>query len=255
MTIVKFRLRFSAESEHDMSHNVSALDLRILKCRITISVFAVLDVKVHEFLLNSIVTIHLTDHILHLNAIGADILDCRSTDFARDVRKIFHTPESFLRCPLTEIVKDYSGTDRNQDLSRRLLRWSLLVEMRFLTTLRVTVGTFLAILQDFNEINLRVKNSSLEVVSKKKIAAATDMENRTGQFLKIDINKVRHRVILHKAPCLHLHSEGVHLRQILIVFCFYHREAFLQNTDNQRFVYGRVGKNDHPRTFKSFILN
>ena len=64
---------------------------------------------------------------------------------------------------------------------------------------------------------------SLEIVCEQKVAAAADVKNRTGQFLKLDIDKIRHRIILDETSRLHLHAEGVHLSQILVIFRVYHR--------------------------------
>ena len=80
----------------------------------------------------------------------------------------------------------------------------------------------MALIQYFYEIYLRVQDRPFEIVREEQIAAAADMQNRTRQFLKFDIDKISHRIIFHETAGLHLHSEGVHLRKILIVFCLDH---------------------------------
>ena len=72
-------------------------------------------------------------------------------------------------------------------------------------------------IQDFNEINLRMQNRPLEIVRKKQIASATDVKHRTGQFRELYIHKICNGIIFNETPCLHLHSEGVHLCEILVV--------------------------------------
>ena len=80
----------------------------------------------------------------------------------------------------------------------------------------------IALVEDFYEINLRMKNSSFEILSKKQITAPSDMQYRTRQFLKFYINKIRNRIIFNEAFRFHLHPEGVHLCKILVVLCLYH---------------------------------
>lgn len=84
-------------------------------------------------------------------------------------------------------------------------------------------ATILTIVKYLYEIDFRVQDSALEVVREQKIAAAADMQDRTGKIRKLDIHEVRHRVILHEAPCIHLHPEGVHPGQILIICSLYHK--------------------------------
>ena len=67
-----------------------------------------------------------------------------------------------------------------------------------------------------------MQDGALEVVGKEQVAATSDMEDRTGKFCKLHIDKIRHRIIFHETACLHLHTEGVHLGEVLIMFCLYH---------------------------------
>ena len=80
----------------------------------------------------------------------------------------------------------------------------------------------LALVQDLDEIDLGVQDSALEVVCEKQIAAAAYMKDRLCQLTELDVHKIRHRIILHETTSLHLHPEGVHLGQILIIGCSYH---------------------------------
>ena len=67
-----------------------------------------------------------------------------------------------------------------------------------------------------------MQDSTLEIIGKQQIAAAADMKDRTGQLLELYVHKISHRIIFHETAGLHLHTEGVHLSQILIVFGLYH---------------------------------
>ena len=78
--------------------------------------------------------------------------------------------------------------------------------------------------QHLYEIDLRVQNGSLEVICEKQVAATADMKHGSGKFLKIYVHQVRYRIIFHETAGLHLHSEGVHLRKVLIIICLYHIE-------------------------------
>ena len=80
----------------------------------------------------------------------------------------------------------------------------------------------MALVQDFNEIYLRMQDRTLEIIGEKQIAAATYMQHRPRQFIELDIHKISHRIILNETARLHPHPEGVHLRQILIILRLYH---------------------------------
>ena len=80
----------------------------------------------------------------------------------------------------------------------------------------------LTLVQNFNKVDSGMQDSTFEIICKKKVAATSDMQYRTSQLLKLDIHKIRYRIIFHETARLHLHSEGVHLRQILIIFRPYH---------------------------------
>ena len=67
-----------------------------------------------------------------------------------------------------------------------------------------------------------MQDRPLEIVSKQQITTTTDMKHRTSQFLKLYIHQISHRIILHETAGLHLHSEGVHLCQILVIGSFDH---------------------------------
>ena len=75
MSVIQAWLRLARKRKDHMGHYIAALDFRILEDGITIPVSAFPDSEIHEFLLNSIITIHRADHILDLNAIGSDILN------------------------------------------------------------------------------------------------------------------------------------------------------------------------------------
>ena len=90
-----------------------------------------------------------------------------------------------------------------------------------LTRYRLTTVTRVVI-QDLYEVDLRVQDCAFEVIGEEEVAAAADVQHRAGQFLELNVHKVCHRIIFHETARLHLHSEGVHLRQILIVFGLYH---------------------------------
>ena len=113
------------------------------------------------------------------------------------MREVLHTPQTFLRSPLTEVIEHDSRSNRHHHF-------------------------ILALVQNLNEVDLRVQDSTFEIISKKQIAAPADMKHRACKLIKLDIDKIRHRVILHETTCLHLHAEGVHLSQILIVLRPYH---------------------------------
>ena len=51
------------------------------------------------------------DHILDLHTVCTDVLNCSSADFSRNIRQILYTPKSFLRRPITKIIKNDAGTD------------------------------------------------------------------------------------------------------------------------------------------------
>ena len=89
--------------------------------------------------------------------------------------------------------------------------------------------------QDLDEIDLGMQDSALEVVCKQQIAAAADMKNRRSQFLEFYIHKIGHRIIFHETAGLHLHSEGIHLGQILIVFGLNHYPILLECRQLGRF--------------------
>ena len=80
----------------------------------------------------------------------------------------------------------------------------------------------LMVIQYFYEIDFGMKYRALEVVNKQQVAAASDMKHRTSQLFELDVHKIRYRIILDETARLHLHSEGVHLGEILVVFCLYH---------------------------------
>ena len=67
-----------------------------------------------------------------------------------------------------------------------------------------------------------MQDRTFKIVSKQQITTATDMKNRTSQLLKLDIHQVGHRIILNETASRHLHTEGVHLGQILIILSPYH---------------------------------
>ena len=76
--------------------------------------------------------------------------------------------------------------------------------------------------QDFYKVYLRMKDSTLEIISEQEIASTTDMKNRPCKLLKLNVHKISHRIILYETARLHLHPEGIHLRQILIILRLYH---------------------------------
>lgn len=80
----------------------------------------------------------------------------------------------------------------------------------------------MALIQDFDEIDLRVQDSALEISREEEVATSSDMKDGTGKFGELYIHKVSHRIIFHETACLHLHSEGVHPCEVLIVFGLYH---------------------------------
>ena len=80
----------------------------------------------------------------------------------------------------------------------------------------------LALVQNLNEIDLRMQHRAFEVIGKEEIAATTDMQHRTRKLLEFDIHKVCYRIILDETAGLHLHTEGVHLCKILIIRGLYH---------------------------------
>ena len=84
----------------------------------------------------------------------------------------------------------------------------------------------MAVVKHFNEIDLGMQDRTFEVICEEQVAAATDMQYRTRKFLKLDINQICHRIIFHETASLHLHSKGVHLCQILIVFRLDHNLTF-----------------------------
>ena len=77
MTIVKTRLRCAGKGEDHMGHDVTSLDLRILEDGVTITVLTLLYPEVDKLLLNCIIAIHLTDHILDLDTVSTDVLHSR----------------------------------------------------------------------------------------------------------------------------------------------------------------------------------
>ena len=80
----------------------------------------------------------------------------------------------------------------------------------------------LALVKNFNKIDLGVKDGTFEIFCKKKIATATDMQYRTRQLVKFYINQICHRIILNETLSLDLHPEGIHLSQILVISRFNH---------------------------------
>ena len=85
-----------------------------------------------------------------------------------------------------------------------------------------------------------MKDSTLEIICKQEIAATADMKNRTSQLLKLNIHKIRHRIIFNETARLHLHSEGVHLGKVLIIGRIYHFNIDLPvHPDNNVFLNRR----------------
>ena len=80
--------------------------------------------------------------------------------------------------------------------------------------------------QNFNEVDFGMKDCALEIICKEQIASATDMKHRTRKFLKLYFYQISHRIILDETASLHLHSEGIHLGQILVILRLNHRETF-----------------------------
>ena len=241
MTVIQPWLRLTGQLEHHMSDDITTSYLRILEYRITITVLALLHIEIHKLFLNSVVAINCLDDILNLNSIRSDILHSGSTDLTRDIRQVLHTPKAFLSRPLTEIVEDYSGTYRYEDWRRRFLHSLRSVghrRSRWSACRRMTVDILTALIQNLYEINLGMQDSTFEVIGKEKIAAATDVEDRPCKLLKLDVHKISHRIILNETAGLHLHAEGVHLGQILIILGPYHMFTtscrVSQITDNQQ---------------------
>ena len=77
-------------------------------------------------------------------------------------------------------------------------------------------------IKDFDEVDFGMKDSALEIIGKKKIAAASDVENRACQFFKLYFDEVCYRIVFYETAGLYLHAEGIQLCQILIVCCLYH---------------------------------
>ena len=50
----------------------------------------------------------------------------------------------------------------------------------------------MTILQNLNKVDLGMEDCSLEIIGKEEVAAATDVEHRTGKFLKLYVNKICH---------------------------------------------------------------
>ena len=77
----------------------------------------------------------------------------------------------------------------------------------------------MTLIQDFDEVDLGMQDGTFEISREEEVAAASDVEHRTGKFRELYIHKVSHRIIFHETACLHLHSEGVHLREVFIILC------------------------------------
>ena len=116
MSVIQLWLRRTRKRKHNMGHYESALDLRILEDRVTITIFAFADIKLHELLFFYVIAIDGMYNILYLNAICADVLNCRSTNLTWNIREILNSPQSFLGSPIAEVIKDDTCSHRNEHL-------------------------------------------------------------------------------------------------------------------------------------------
>ena len=172
----------------------------------------------HKFLFLKVIAIYRADDILHLNSVCADILNRRGTDLSRNPRKIFHTPEPLVAGPFAKIIEHDSRSNRNFNLfsPAPCLSQNIFRRLFFIGVLRISC-------KRFYEIYPGMQDRAFEIVCKKQVAATSDMQNRPWEPLQVEFHQIRHGIIFHKCPCLHLHPEGVKLSQILIVFSFQHR--------------------------------
>ena len=195
-----------------MGDDVASLYLRILERRVTIAISQILHIEVNKLLLNGVIAIYLPDDILHFDAVCSDVLNRRRAHLSRNIRKVLHTPEALLGRPGAEIVEDDSGADRDQNWRKRFLGFAH-------ASLGMTSRRFI---QNFDEVDFGMEDCTLEIVCKKQIAAAADVQHRSCKLLKLDVHKISHRIILNETTSLHLHPESVKTRHILVIGSFNH---------------------------------